>query len=66
MKLISDYNYIGPSMQPLFRPGDGIIVDADVKFSALMVGDIICYPKPDYLLLLLSIVLSASITVVKQ
>jgi signal peptidase I len=47
MKLISNYNYIGPSMQPLFRPGDGIIVDAEVKFSALTVGDIICYPKPD-------------------
>ena len=47
MKLISDYNYIGPSMQPLFRPGDGIVVDLDVEFSALIAGDIICFPKPD-------------------
>ncbi len=47
MKLISDYNYIGPSMQPLFLPGDGIIIDSDVEFPALIPGDIICYPKPD-------------------
>lgn len=47
MKLISDYNYIGPSMQPLFQPGDGIVVDSKVAFSELNKGDIICFQKPD-------------------
>jgi hypothetical protein len=47
MKLISDYNYIGPSMQPLLLPGDGIIIDPDVNFESFRVGDVICYQKPD-------------------
>ncbi len=47
MKLLSDYNYTGPSMKPLFRPGDGIIVDAEVSFDKLKVGDVICFDKPD-------------------
>ena len=47
MKLISDYNYIGPSMQPLLLPGDGIIIAPDVNFESFRVGDVICYQKPD-------------------
>ncbi|MCF6174582.1 MAG: S26 family signal peptidase [Victivallaceae bacterium] len=47
MKLISDYNYLGPSMHPLFLPGDGIIIAPDVNFESFRIGDVICYPKPD-------------------
>jgi hypothetical protein len=34
-------------MQPLFKPGDGIVVALKVDFDKLVRGDVICYSKPD-------------------
>lgn len=43
LKLLSDFNYLGPSMFPLLVPGDGIIIDRSVKFSQLRRGDVIVF-----------------------
>ncbi len=47
MRVLSDYNYNGPSMRPLLRPGDGLIVDAGTPFNCLRKGDVICFKSPE-------------------
>jgi hypothetical protein len=39
-------NYNGPSMKPLLRPGDGLVVNPNRPFSALRKGDVICFESP--------------------
>lgn len=46
MRKISEYNYTGPSMRPLFRPGDGLMVTPGVGFDRLRRGDVICFINP--------------------
>jgi signal peptidase I len=48
MRRISEFNYNGPSMSPVMKPGDGIVVDKSVKIKDFRVGDIICYRPEGY------------------
>lgn len=43
MKRISEFNYNGPSMKPLLKPGDGVIVDKEASPESFRRGDIICF-----------------------
>ena len=43
MRKISNYNYNGPSMYPVFKPGDGIIINKDIGFEQLKKGDVVCF-----------------------
>ncbi len=43
----SDFNYTGPSMKPLLRPEDGLLVDRSFSFESLCRGDVICHRAPN-------------------
>jgi len=46
MRSMSHFNYNGPSMNPLLKPGDGLIVNPDTSFKYLGRGDVICFKLP--------------------
>lgn len=48
MKRISDFNFNGQSMFPVFKPGDGVIVVKDISIDTFRVGDVICFRPQGY------------------
>lgn len=48
MKRISEFNYNGPSMSPVLKPGDGIVVNKIAGLDTFKVGDIICFRPENF------------------
>ncbi len=46
MRFLSKSDYIGPSMKPLLKTGDGLIFNSDIIFEDLRQGDVICFKSP--------------------